>query len=182
MSPPPRYRYSGLACLYIHKRSWHSKWGPVSLGEQCHTWIFVLGGRGDKGEKYLIILLLTYLHTVIIFIIQYSDFMCFSSILAENYKAHFIYAKKTYAPLPPFGPHKHLLNSNVVSNLQNWYQLQQNESFYPLILLIHNYPHILQKRRLKTGSILAILVVQCSSFQNYEKRIALYIVLRDKSS
>ena len=36
--------YSRLAWLYIHKKSWHNKWGPVSLGgggAQCHTRLLV---------------------------------------------------------------------------------------------------------------------------------------------
>ena len=43
--------------------------------------------------------------------------MCFLQFLAENYKSYLICVKTTYVPLPPFGHHKHLLNSNVVSNL-----------------------------------------------------------------
>ena len=43
--PPPRYRYSRLAWLYIHKRCWHDKWGPVSRGTMSYT-TFGTWGRG----------------------------------------------------------------------------------------------------------------------------------------
>ena len=49
----PKYRYSRLAWLYIHKRSWHNKWGPVSLGGgHCHTRLLVLeeGGGGWRWQ------------------------------------------------------------------------------------------------------------------------------------
>ena len=41
----------------------------------------------------------------------------FLPLLAKDYESYLIYVKKTYAPLPPFGPHKNLLNSNLVSKL-----------------------------------------------------------------
>ena len=37
--------------------------------------------------------LLPYLRSVLIFIKQYSDSMCFSSILAEKYESYIIYVK-----------------------------------------------------------------------------------------
>ena len=41
----------------------------------------------------------------------------FLQFLAENYESYLIYVKYTYAHLPPFGNHKSLLNSNLVSKL-----------------------------------------------------------------
>ena len=103
---PSRYRYSRLAWLYIHKRGWHNKWGLVSRMEQCHTRLLLLreGGGGRRWQDILIP-------------------RVFLPCLAENYESYLIYVKKTYASLPPFGPHKKIIK---LTWCQNLYQLQQN--------------------------------------------------------
>ena len=90
---PPRYRYSRLAWLYIHKRSWHDKWGPVSRGSYIiHGFLYL--GKGDwRWQDIQNVILFTYLRSTLIFIKQYSDSMCFSSILAWNYESYLIYVK-----------------------------------------------------------------------------------------
>ena len=50
-------------------------------------------GRGMKVTQNYFFQVLTYLCSVLIFIKQYSDSMCFSSILAENYESYLIYVK-----------------------------------------------------------------------------------------
>ena len=45
-------------------------------------------GKGDKGETILKYFLLTFLRSVLIFIKQCSDPMCFPSILAEKCKLY----------------------------------------------------------------------------------------------
>ena len=67
---------------------------------------------GDGGGK----ILKCSTFDLLIFIKQYSDSMCFQ-FLDENYESYLIYVKYMYAPLPPFGAHKKLLNSNLVSKL-----------------------------------------------------------------
>ena len=52
---PNRYRYSRLAWLFIHKRSWHNKWGPVSRGgggggNVIHDFWYM--GKGIKETRY----------------------------------------------------------------------------------------------------------------------------------
>ena len=58
-------------------------WGG---GEQCHTRLLVLGegglGKGVEVTRNIYFLLLTYLRPVLIFIKQYSNSMCFSSIFS----------------------------------------------------------------------------------------------------
>ena len=62
--------------------------GPLSRGVGvgvggCHTRRLVLGGRrGVKVTRYYNIILLTYLRSELIFIKQYRDSMCFSSIFS----------------------------------------------------------------------------------------------------
>ena len=51
-------------------------------GGQCHTQLLVLGEGGMKVTRYQNVILLTYLRSVFIFIKQYSDSMCFSSIFS----------------------------------------------------------------------------------------------------
>ena len=69
--------------------------------------------KRDEGDTFFYFELFTL--NIYIIIKQYSDYMCFSSILAANYESYLIYVKKTYASLLSFGPHKNLLNSNPVS-------------------------------------------------------------------
>ena len=49
---PSRYSYSQLARLYIHKRSWHDTWGPVSGGGMSYTTFGNLE-RGNEGDTEL---------------------------------------------------------------------------------------------------------------------------------
>ena len=54
--------------------------------------IFGTGGRGMgvKVARNIFFLLLTYLRSVLIFIKQYSDSMCFLPFLAENYELYLL--------------------------------------------------------------------------------------------
>ena len=51
--PPPRYSYSRLAWLSIHKRSLHNKWGPVSREGDNAIHDFWYLGKGDEGETQM---------------------------------------------------------------------------------------------------------------------------------
>ena len=52
-------------------------------------------GKEGEGEKIFFknVILLTYVRSVLLFIKQYSDSMCFSPFLAENYESYLIYVK-----------------------------------------------------------------------------------------
>ena len=51
---PLRYSYSRLAWLYIHIRSWHNKWGPVSQGGGAMSYTTLsTWGRGNEGDTKL---------------------------------------------------------------------------------------------------------------------------------
>ena len=41
----------------------------------------------------------------------------FLLFLAENYESYLIDVKETYIPLPPYCPHRKVLNLNLVSKL-----------------------------------------------------------------
>ena len=59
-------------------------------GGQCHNArLLVLGEGGMKVKRYQNVILLTYLRSVSLFINQYSDSMCFSSIFSLNIKRDF---------------------------------------------------------------------------------------------
>ena len=147
------YRYSLEAWLYIHKRSWHTKRDLVSRGGgRCHTRVLVFGEGGMKVTSYQNVIRLTYLRSVLIFIKQYSDSMCFSSIFSLKLR---IIPYLCEIDVPPFGPNKNVINSNLVSKLViNCSRMNSSIIWYPFF--IQNYPHILQNRRLKTGSICGI--------------------------
>ena len=57
-------------------------WCDIMI-ERCHTGLFVLGkGGGWRWQDIKMLYFLTYLRSVLIFIKQYSDYMCFSSIFS----------------------------------------------------------------------------------------------------
>ena len=102
---PLRYSYSRLAWVYIHKRRWHNRLGPVSQGERCQGFFGTLNlGKGDKCKTIpkcsaLILLINAVIPCV------------FLLFLVEKNKLYFIYKEKTY-----FGPFK---NYNIPSKKKN---------------------------------------------------------------
>ena len=86
-------------------------------GGQCHTQLLVLG---EGGWRWQDIRMYTFdLFTLSIDIHKNRTVIpCFFlPLLAENNESYHINVKKTYAPLPPFGPYKNFLNSNLVSKI-----------------------------------------------------------------
>ena len=69
--------------------------GVLYLGEEETMSYTTFGtvGRGDEGDKILKCYTCDFLRSVLIFIKQYSDSMCCSSIVAENYELYLIYVK-----------------------------------------------------------------------------------------
>ena len=91
-------------------------------------------GRGDEGDKILKCYTLTYLRSVSIFIKQYSDSMCFSSIFSFKLRNIPYLCEIDVRTLPRFGPHKNLFNSNLVSKLVStaaeWIVLSFDTPYY----------------------------------------------------
>ena len=81
--PPPRDTSIPLKHDYIFIKEVDTPNGiSYHRGEPYHTRLLVFGEGGMKVTRYKNVILLTYLRSVLIFIKQYSDSMCFSSIFS----------------------------------------------------------------------------------------------------
>ena len=90
-------------------------------GAMSYTNIGTWEGGWRWHEIIIFFLLLTYWRSVFIFIKQYSDSMCFSSILAENYESYLIYGKKMMHPTSFWSSFIKLnLVSKLVSTAAEW--------------------------------------------------------------
>ena len=125
----------------------------ISEGNNVIPGFWYLGKGEDESNTKLKLFTFVLFTLNVIIIKKYSDSMRFSSIF--SWKLRII----PYLHVCETGT-KHLYLLLVLIQIykirtwcQNLYHLQQNEYFCHLIpLIIQNYPHILQKRRLKTGS------------------------------
>ena len=133
--PPPRYRYPRLERLYIHKRSWHNKWGSVSRGGgQCHTRFLVLVERGWRWQD-IKMLYFWLIYAQYKYSLNNTVILCvFLPFLVENYESYLIYVKKTHAPLPHFGPHQKFIKFEPgVKTCINCSRMNSSIIWYPLL-------------------------------------------------
>ena len=100
---PSRYSNSQLAWLYIHKRSWHNKWGPIFRGggNVIHD-LWNLGkGEGNDGDTKYIFLTFDLFTLSINIHLTIQWFHVFSSIFSWKlriipYNDLFMWNRRTY--------------------------------------------------------------------------------------